>query len=77
MLASLVGISKYFGDKLILRDVEVTIEDHDRIGLVGANGIGKSTLLNILCENFLRMRALPIYPTVSPLECLSKTAGCP
>lgn len=48
MLASLDGIVKYFGDKLILDGVSATIEDADRIGLVGANGIGKSTLLHIL-----------------------------
>lgn len=48
MLASLDGIVKYFGDKQILDGVSVTIEDTDRIGLIGANGIGKSTLLNIL-----------------------------
>ncbi len=49
MLASLDQVTKYFGDKLILKDVSVTIEDADRIGLVGANGIGKSTLLHVLC----------------------------
>ena len=53
MLASLNGVTKYFGDKLILSGVELTIEDNDRIGLIGANGIGKSTLLNILCQKLL------------------------
>lgn len=50
MLASLDHVTKYYGDKLILRDVCATIEDTDRIGLVGANGIGKSTLLHVLCN---------------------------
>ena len=53
MLASLNGVTKYFGDKLILDGVELTIENNDRIGLIGANGIGKSTLLNILCQKLM------------------------
>lgn len=48
MLIALDNIKKSFGDKLILNELSVTIEDNDRIGLVGANGIGKSTLLNII-----------------------------
>ena len=40
MLASLTHITKYFGDALVFDDLSATIEDSDRIGLVGANGIG-------------------------------------
>ncbi len=42
------NISKYFGAKQILNEVNVTIQDHEKIGLVGVNGAGKSTLLKIL-----------------------------
>ena len=49
MLASLDRVVKYFGDKLILDGVSAVLEDNDRVGLIGANGIGKSTLLHILC----------------------------
>ncbi len=42
------NISKYFGAKQILHEVNVTIQDHEKIGLVGVNGAGKSTLLKIL-----------------------------
>lgn len=49
MLVSISGVSKYFGERLILRDLNLTIEDTDRIGLIGANGTGKSTLLSMLC----------------------------
>lgn len=49
MLVSLESVSKSFGEKLILEQVSQTIEDRDRIGLIGANGIGKSTLLNLIC----------------------------
>lgn len=49
MLAALDHITRYFGDTLIFDNVTASIEDGDRIGLIGANGIGKSTLLNVLC----------------------------
>ncbi len=49
MLVSISGVSKYFGERLILKDLNLTIEDTDRIGLIGANGAGKSTLLQMIC----------------------------
>ncbi|SDI57730.1 ABC-F family ATP-binding cassette domain-containing protein [Natribacillus halophilus] len=41
-------LKKTFGDKTLLDDVSFTIEPKQRIGLIGANGTGKSTLLQIL-----------------------------
>lgn len=51
MLISLNNISKSFLDKSILKDVNLTINDKDRIGLLGINGVGKTTLLNIISGN--------------------------
>lgn len=48
MLVSLDNVSLSFGDKQILNGVSVSVEEADRICLIGANGIGKSTLLNVL-----------------------------
>lgn len=39
---------KYYGDELVFQAVNATIGPTDRIGLVGANGVGKTTLLKIL-----------------------------
>ena len=48
MIKSLENVFKYYGADCILRNVCATINDKDRIGLVGANGEGKTTLLNVL-----------------------------
>ena len=42
------GISKRYEDKVILRDFSITVQRGDRIALVGPNGVGKTTLLNML-----------------------------
>ncbi len=41
-------ISKSYGFHLILSDVSLVVNAGERIGLVGANGVGKSTLLKIV-----------------------------
>lgn len=41
-------LEKAFADKTILSNATLTIQDKDKIGLVGANGAGKSTLLKIM-----------------------------
>ena len=42
------GISKRYGDRMILRDVSITVARGERVALVGPNGAGKTTLLNML-----------------------------
>ncbi|MCM3706582.1 MULTISPECIES: ribosomal protection-like ABC-F family protein [Cytobacillus] len=41
-------LQKSFGDKMVFSNVEFDIYQQDRIGLVGLNGTGKTTLANIL-----------------------------
>lgn len=42
------GISKVFGDKLIVQDFDLRIQRGDRVAFVGPNGVGKTTLLKML-----------------------------
>lgn len=47
-LVAVEHISRKFNSQVILDDVSFPIQDSDRIGLVGKNGIGKTTLLEML-----------------------------
>ena len=48
LVASFAKVSKDFGGNLILRELDLEIMDGERIGLVGENGGGKSTLFKLL-----------------------------
>ena len=41
-------VSKIFGDKKIFDDVSYGIQEGDKIGIIGLNGTGKTTMLNII-----------------------------
>ncbi|WP_138933990.1 ABC-F family ATP-binding cassette domain-containing protein [Roseovarius arcticus] len=43
-----IGISKAYGGKVILSDFSLKMQRGDRVALVGPNGVGKTTLLNML-----------------------------
>ena len=46
-------ISKSYGEKNLISDFEYTVLRNDRIGIIGPNGFGKSTLLKIIIGNVL------------------------
>jgi len=45
------GLTKYYGTKLVLDDVDLAVDEHEVVCLIGASGSGKSTLLR--CVNDL------------------------
>ncbi|MBP0017223.1 MAG: ABC-F family ATP-binding cassette domain-containing protein [Cyanobacteria bacterium SBLK] len=47
-ILTLQGIKKDFGIKEILREASLSIEEGDKVGLIGVNGSGKSTLLKMI-----------------------------
>ncbi len=42
------GVTKSFGDRVVIKNFNLRIQRGDRIGIVGANGAGKTTLLKML-----------------------------
>ncbi|MEQ9040701.1 MAG: ATP-binding cassette domain-containing protein [Silicimonas sp.] len=43
-----VGITKVYGDKVICRDFSLKVQRGDRVAFVGPNGVGKTTLIEML-----------------------------
>ena len=70
-------LRKAYGDKVIFDDVSLSIENDDKIGIIGINGAGKTTLLNVITgkdspDNIeviksgkIRMEYLPQNPDIS------------
>ncbi len=50
MILTLEKISKSFGEKILLNNVDLYINNNDKLGIVGVNGTGKSTLLKIIAQ---------------------------
>ena len=48
MIADIHITEKSFGDKTLMRDVKFSVDDGEKVGVVGRNGVGKSTLFSIL-----------------------------
>lgn len=48
MLVSIDNIDKRFGDKVLYSDLSFRIEKAEKIGVIGRNGVGKSTVFNLL-----------------------------
>jgi ABC-type polar amino acid transport system ATPase subunit len=42
------GVHKFFGDNHVLRGVDLTLDQHDVVALIGASGSGKSTLMRVI-----------------------------
>ncbi len=78
VIMTLEGIGISFGENVLLKNVTQGIEDYDRIGVIGINGTGKSTLLaivagalqadegQIISRNGLKISYLPQNPVFDP-----------
>jgi ATP-binding cassette subfamily F protein uup len=50
-ILDLKKVRKSYGDKLILDGFDYTFKKGERIGIIGKNGVGKTTFLNIITQN--------------------------
>jgi polar amino acid transport system ATP-binding protein len=50
-LLEVTDLRKCYGDNVVLRDLDLTVQPHDVVCLIGSSGSGKSTLLR--CLNLL------------------------
>lgn len=48
MIANIEIADKSYGDKVLYRGLEMILNPHEKVGLIGRNGTGKTTLFNIL-----------------------------
>ena len=48
MLLSMTSVNKFYNGNQILKNVNLTVNEGDRIGLIGINGCGKTTLLRLI-----------------------------
>lgn len=49
-LLSVSKVNKYFGERCLFENVSFSVEEHDKVGLIGANGTGKTTLFKTILE---------------------------
>ena len=47
-LLSASGLTKSFGDRVLFENAAFAVEKGDKIGFIGANGVGKTTLFKII-----------------------------
>jgi ATP-binding cassette subfamily F protein uup len=47
-VVELQGVSKTYGDRCLIQDFTYAFSPEDRVGIIGSNGVGKSTLLNLI-----------------------------
>ncbi|MGV3466404.1 MAG: ATP-binding cassette domain-containing protein [Heyndrickxia sp.] len=58
------GLKKYMEATLVLKNITFEVYEGDKVGIVGANGSGKSTILKLIAE-LIPMNYYPGYPQTS------------
>jgi ABC-2 type transport system ATP-binding protein len=78
---SVEGLHKHFGDKAVLDGLDLQVACGEIVGLLGPNGCGKSTTLNIVCglleadSGQVRVHGEPVSPKTASIVGLCPQAG--
>jgi len=76
-LIQLTSAGKRFGPKLLFDELNWLVTPRDRVGLVGANGTGKSTLLKVLAGiDTLDYGSMQQMKASAPAICRRKASAC-
>ena len=51
MIADITVTEKSFGPKLLMSGIRFSVDDGEKVGVIGRNGVGKSTLFGILRDH--------------------------
>ena len=73
VLLSMQNVTKSFGLNVVLKNINMTLKEGQKMGLVGVNGSGKSTLLKLIPGSFIPTR--PILIRVLFLSCAEQRWG--
>ena len=76
-MIQLSSAGKRFGPKLLFDNLDWLITPRERVGLVGANGTGKSTLLEVLGGRVARLRQRHRSENTTSATCLRTACGSP
>ncbi|MDR2778764.1 MAG: ABC-F family ATP-binding cassette domain-containing protein [Puniceicoccales bacterium] len=71
-LIILENVAAGYGDKVVLRNVELCVNSNDRIALLGANGNGKSTLAKLLSNRLVPISGKIFYARNSKVSYFSQ-----
>jgi len=66
------NISHYYGDRALFKQVNFNIYDKEKIGLIGKNGTGKTTLFNIISDKINATEGKIEYPTTYKVGMLAQ-----
>ncbi|SCG84430.1 ABC-2 type transport system ATP-binding protein [Proteiniborus sp. DW1] len=77
------GLSKFYGSTRVLTNINLKLEENKIYGLLGRNGVGKTTLLNIISNQInknsgeVKLYGEEIYENSKDLEkiCIVKEKG--
>lgn len=61
IIYTMKGLSKSYDQKVILKDIYLSFFDGAKIGILGLNGSGKSTILRIMAGWIKTIMAKPLY----------------